>query len=139
MAGRSRGRGGVPTEGPTRRRYLTDRVARCQALPGSVWCRQEVRAMPAVSEKPVPDRAGLREAVLHHVKYTLGSTLDQLSPRERFLAVARAVRDRMIDGMLTTDQRYQRSGAKRLYYLSMEFLIGRSLRNNLVNLGLVEV
>ncbi len=81
-------------------------------------------------------RLQLRQAIQRHITYSLGSTLDALSPRERFFAVALAVRDQMIDGMLQTEQRYRQADAKRLYYLSMEFLIGRSLSNNLLNLGL---
>ena len=89
--------------------------------------------MPAAAESP------LKRALLHHITYSLGTTVEQLAPRERFLAVALAVRDQMIDGLLETEQRCRmRPTAKRLYYLSMEFLIGRSLSNNLVNLGLLD-
>ena len=80
----------------------------------------------------------LKQALLHHITYSLGSTVEQLSPRERFLALALAVRDQMIDGLLETDRRVELSDCKRLYYLSMEFLLGRSLRNNLANLGLLD-
>lgn len=84
------------------------------------------------------DAAEFRRALLHHVKYSLGSTIEELSPREVFRAVALAIRDRMVDHLLETERRYQAANAKRLYYLSMEFLIGRSLRNNLDNLQLWE-
>src|SRR5215213_5811419 len=79
-----------------------------------------------------------RQAVLRHVTYSLGTTPDQLSPREKFLAVALAVRDRMVEAYLATERRHDEADAKRLYYLSMEFLLGRSLRNNLVNLGVYD-
>src|SRR5205085_1168881 len=82
--------------------------------------------------------APLKQALLRHVTYSLGSTIEQLSPRERFLALALAVRDRMIEALLDTEQRYETANCKRLYYLSMEFLLGRSLRNNLANLGLLD-
>jgi starch phosphorylase len=93
--------------------------------------------MPTLIDKQQSaDRASWRQAVLRHVTYSLGTTADQLSPRELFLAVALAVRDRIIERMLDTEHRYGKADAKRLYYLSLEFLIGRSLDNNLVNLGL---
>src|SRR4051794_10127963 len=96
--------------------------------------------MPLVTEPPAGlDTTDLRQAVLRHVKYSLGTTPEHLVGREQFLAVALAVRDRMVERLLETEQRYRQAGAKRLYYLSMEFLIGRSLRNNLINLGLHEV
>jgi starch phosphorylase len=52
--------------------------------------------------------------------------------------VSLAIRNRLIDQMLATEERCRQTDAKRLYYLSMEFLIGRSLSNNLMNLGLME-
>src|SRR5688572_19222287 len=55
-------------------------------------------------------------------------------PRERFEAFARAVRDVLSQRWLLTEQTYGRENPKRVYYLSMEFLIGRLLANNMTNL-----
>src|SRR5262249_20640675 len=54
--------------------------------------------------------------------------------RERFEAVARSVRDVMSQRWVRTERTYDRENPKRIYYLSMEFLIGRSLTNNVTNL-----
>lgn len=86
----------------------------------------------------LPDKATLRAAIHRHLNYSLGVTADELLPREAFSSAALAVRDLMIERFLATEQRYRRGDCKRLYYLSLEFLIGRSLRSNLVNLGLLE-
>jgi len=55
-------------------------------------------------------------------------------PRERFEAAARSVRDVLSQRWILTDRTYERVNPKRIYYLSMEFLIGRSLSNNITNL-----
>ena len=87
----------------------------------------------------IRDRASsLQEAIERHARYSLGKHWRDLSARDRFDAVALAVRDRMVDRMLETEERYGRSDPKRLYYLSIEFLIGQSLGNNLLNLGIRE-
>lgn len=86
----------------------------------------------------VQDVAALEEAFERHARYSLGNAWGELSRRDQFNSVALAVRDRMMDLHLETEQRYRKQDAKRLYYLSIEFLIGRSLGSNLHNLGMYE-
>src|SRR5436305_6652459 len=81
----------------------------------------------------------ITEAIRLHAMYTLAKRWNDMTRRDVFLATAMAVRDCLIDGILETEERYQQADAKSLYYLAMEFLVGRSLGNNLLNLGLLDV
>ncbi|HLH06191.1 MAG TPA: glycogen/starch/alpha-glucan phosphorylase [Terriglobales bacterium] len=80
----------------------------------------------------------LRESIYRHIRYSLGRDAQGLGPKELLRPVSLAIRDILIDGMLETERRYTTASAKRLYYLSMEFLIGRTLGDTLYNLKLVE-
>jgi glycogen phosphorylase len=82
--------------------------------------------------------ADIQGSISRHAKYSLGKAWPELSRGEQFAAVALAARDRMVDGMLATEERYREKDPKRLYYLSIEFLMGQSLGNNLRNLGIRE-
>ncbi len=82
--------------------------------------------------------APFQESICRHAMYSLGQQWIDLSARDRFNAVALAVRDLMMHRALETEARYRQKDPKRLCYLSIEFLIGQSLGNNLRNLGLHE-
>lgn len=76
---------------------------------------------------------------MRHARYSLAQSWDALSSRQVFQCVGLAVRDLLIDGLLQTQQRQRRADAKYVYYLSMEYLLGRSLANNLSNLGIYDL
>jgi glycogen phosphorylase len=80
----------------------------------------------------------LRDSILRHVRYTLARSSGDLTPRELLKPVSLAIRDLLIDRLLLTEQRYRAHDAKRVHYLSLEFLMGRWLSDNLCNLGLNE-
>ena len=81
----------------------------------------------------------LKQAILWRVRYTMGREPETLHPNEWLKPVSFAVRDRLIDSMLSTEERYLAADAKRLYYISMEFLMGRTLGDSLCNLRLLEM
>ena len=71
-----------------------------------------------------------------HLRNQFAKRSENASPDELFRAAAGVLRPAMVDGLLRTSARFQAADAKAIYYLSMEFLLGRSLSNNLLNLGL---
>lgn len=80
----------------------------------------------------------IKESILRHVHYSLGKSVESASARDFFEAAALAVREPLIDRMLETEAKHQASASKRVYYISMEFLIGKSLESNLINLGVLK-
>ena len=82
--------------------------------------------------------ASLVDSTEYHLRYTVAKPREAATRQDILHALAHAVRGRLIDGLFQTEKRVHESGAKRLVYLSAEFLIGQSLRNNLFNLGLLQ-
>jgi len=79
--------------------------------------------------------SGTDEALYErHLLFDSGVDLADATARDRFEALARSVRDVLSQRWLLTEKTYKQENPKRLYYLSMEFLIGRSLANNVTNL-----
>src|SRR5262245_9900986 len=70
------------------------------------------------------------EAYDRHVVFDHAVSLEGASQRERFEAVARSLRDLLTQRWLLTQETHDKENPKRVYYLSMEFLLGRTLVNN---------
>jgi len=80
----------------------------------------------------------LREGIESFLRFAKGRGWSEASKRERLHALSAAVRRPTLDAMRESERRYREQDSKRLYYLSMEFLMGRALGNNLTNLGLYD-
>lgn len=85
------------------------------------------------------DKARLKLSIEHYIKYFIGKRTCEITKDEALDAIAMAVREFAMDKMYDTIARYNQENAKRVYYLSIEYLIGRSLENNLHNLGLFDI
>jgi len=80
----------------------------------------------------------IKEEIIKKLRRRLGVTPDEATAEDIYQAVARTVRDQIMDRWAEASKEVHRRGVKRLYYLSAEFLIGRALTNNIINLGLYD-
>ena len=92
--------------------------------------------MPANYAPGVKALEDLRDSISRHIRYTLARDERHLVASDLLKPVSLAIRDLLIERMIETENRYDQADAKRLCYLSMEFLMGRSLGDNLCNLRL---
>ena len=76
-----------------------------------------------------------KKSIIENVKNQYRRTIDEATPQQVFQAVSYAIKDVIIDDWIATQKQFDETGAKKVYYLSMEFLMGRALGNNIINLG----
>ncbi|MBN1983645.1 MAG: glycogen/starch/alpha-glucan phosphorylase [Chitinivibrionales bacterium] len=84
------------------------------------------------------DAESIRRGFLHKLEYNLSKDKYTYVDHDGYLSLAYAVRDRLIERWIITQQKYHRENVKRIYYLSLEFLMGRLLDSNITNLGMYE-
>ncbi len=106
--------------------------------PASPKTAQPAPVTPASLPPGARDQAALRARILEKLTYQVGRTPAEASQRDWFLATAHAIRDFVVECWMESRNRPAQPGTKRVYYLSLEFLIGRLLFDAAGNLGLLE-
>ena len=81
---------------------------------------------------------GIRQDFEWHLRYTLAKAEETATDRDHYVALANSIRDRLVERWIQTQETYHRKNVKRIHYLSLEFLMGRLLGNNVINLRLDE-
>ena len=80
------------------------------------------------------DRELFKRSVLYNIKTLYRKTLEEASPQQIFQAVSYAIKDQVVDMWLETQKQYEKKDPKTVYYLSMEFLMGRAMGNMMINM-----
>ena len=80
------------------------------------------------------NKEDFKKSVLDNVKNIYRKNIDEATKQQVFQAVAYAVKDMIIDRWIATQREYEKQDVKTVYYMSMEFLMGRALGNNMINL-----
>jgi len=97
------------------------------------------RVGPPVVRLLEDDVESIKYSLASHLLYSVGKEAVSANARDWFMAAAHMVRDRLTERWMPTLNRYYAEDKKRVYYLSMEFLIGRTLSNAMINLGIHDV
>ena len=80
------------------------------------------------------DTESIRHSIANRLEYSVGKDLYTATTRDWFNVASYVVRDRLTERWMETMRSYYRENTKRVYYMSMEFLIGRTLMNSLMNI-----
>ena len=92
----------------------------------------------AVTEKNVNklkfDKDLFKRSVVYNVRTMYRKDLEEATPQQIYQAVSYAIKDQIVDNWMETQKEYEKQDSKMVYYMSMEFLMGRALGNNIINL-----
>ncbi|MCM1186794.1 MAG: glycogen/starch/alpha-glucan phosphorylase [Lachnoclostridium sp.] len=92
------------------------------------------KAAGAVSGKVKFDKELFKRSVQYNIKTLYRRTLEEATPQQIFQAVSYAIKDQIVENWMNTQKEYEKRDSKTVYYMSMEFLMGRALGNNLINM-----
>lgn len=123
---------------------MTDKVKKAKKAPAKkkTAARAQTKKVEASAEKVRfalgTTQESMKTSILNHLRYTLARHPESALPDEWWVATCHAVRDRLLDRFMKTQAVHHGQKVRRAYYLSLEYLMGRLLVNNLHNCGLFD-
>ncbi len=119
-------------------RNVTDSVelksSTCTACEEGTVNAENAAAVKEAEEKPVFDKELFKRSILYNVMNMFRKNLEEATPQQIFQAASYSIKDRVIGNWMNTQEAYDKEDPKTVYYMSMEFLMGRALGNNMINL-----
>ncbi len=106
----------------------------CTACEEETVNAENAAAVKEAEEKPVFDKELFKRSILYNVMNMFRKNLEEATPQQIFQAASYSIKDRVIGNWMTTQEAYDKEDPKMVYYMSMEFLMGRALGNNMINL-----
>ena len=95
----------------------------------------KTRKIPKAKKPTITfDKELFKRSVLYNVRTLYRKIMEEATPQQVFQAVSYAIKDQIVDYWMKTQEAYEKEDPKTVYYLSMEFLMGRALGNNMINL-----
>jgi glycogen phosphorylase len=94
------------------------------------------KAAPLKRMLTATDKDTLKESIFNHLTFTLARDVNTATPRDWWIACCHAVHDSILERFIRTMGAHNAANARRVYYLSLEYLMGRLLANNVINAGL---
>merc|ERR1719219_1212137 len=104
------------------------------AAPQSDECKRKQISVRGIAQ--VENVTNIKKSFNRHLHYTLVKDRHVATGRDHYLSLANVVKDHLVSRWIRTQQRYYEADPKRVYYLSLEFYMGRSLTNTMINLGI---
>ncbi|KAI7829636.1 glycosyl transferase [Gamsiella multidivaricata] len=129
----------VPRRPMHHRRNFTGLTSKELDAERSKWPKKTVELWERLSKKEANDLESIEKSIVHHVTTTLARAAYNMDNFTAYQAVALSTRDRLISRWNETQGQLSKADPKRVYYLSLEFLLGRSMDNALLNMGLKDV
>ncbi|KAG0268038.1 Non-essential glycogen phosphorylase [Actinomortierella ambigua] len=129
----------IPKRPMHHRRNFTGLTSKEADMERSKWPKETIDLWNRLYKKDAADIETIQKSIVHHVTTTLARAAYNMDNFTAYQAVALSARDRLIAQWNETQGQLSKADPKRVYYLSLEFLLGRSMDNALLNLGLKDV